>query len=157
MAGASEIISIEYDDKAITEALERLQKATGDLEPAFIDIGEHLLESTQQHFADQVDPDGNPWAELTDATKARKKKNADKILIGEGDLMGFMRYNADHNGLAFGSDRIYAAMQQFGGETAANSAIPGKTIPARPFLGISADDEQAIIGIVSHYLSGVIS
>jgi phage gpG-like protein len=52
-----------------------------------------------------------------------------------------------------GSPKVYAAMQQFGGTTSPRSMIPGKTIPARPFLGVSALDKANILDILGSYLS----
>jgi phage gpG-like protein len=47
-------------------------------------------------------------------------------------------------------------MQQFGGTTSPRSMIPGKRIPARPFLGISDSDETMILKTVNDYFRGVI-
>jgi phage gpG-like protein len=52
---------------------------------------------------------------------------------------------------------IYAAVQQFGaakgafGRTSRGAPIPWGNIPARPFLGISAEDEPLMLEIVAEW------
>lgn len=143
MAGAS--IDIKYDDREVVSALKRLTQAGGDLSAAFAEIGEHLIRSHQDRFARGVDPDGNQWEPLDPKTQARKKKNADKVLIESGDLMGLLHYNASDDALEFGTDRIYGATHQFGDAS--------RNIPARPFLGISSEDEAEILNIIEDHIA----
>jgi len=148
MAGAS-IINITWDDKEVKARLKRLAKLAGDISPALAEIGEHLTRSHRQRFADGVDPEGNAWELLAESTLARKKKNADKILIEHGGLMDSLHYNADAHSLEFGTNLIYGATHQFGSEDG--------DIPARPFLGISEDDQREIVQIIDdHILAGVV-
>lgn len=148
MAGASIHIDVEYDDRNVREALQRLQQAGGNLDAAFGEIGEYLLESHRQRFDDQVDPDGHAWEPLSARTIERKKKNADKILIEHGGLMDSLHYNASSHGLEFGTNLIYGATHQFGDED--------RNIPARPFLGINRDDEEEIIRIIEDHILAAI-
>ena len=58
----------------------------------------------------------------------------------------------------WGSPMVYAAAMQFGaaqgafGRTRRNGPIPWGNIPARPFLGISADDETNILGALAGWI-----
>ena len=54
-----------------------------------------------------------------------------------------MAYNTDSHGLEFGTNRIQGATMQFG-DTERN-------IVARPFLGISTDDEQMILDTLNDH------
>jgi phage virion morphogenesis protein len=144
-------VTIEIDDAEIKAALQRLEAAIGDLKPAFRDIGEHLLISHDQRFRQQVDPNGNPWADTSVVTKARKTKNKNKILIESGDLMTTLRYQVSTNSLEFGTDRVYGSMMQFGGTKAQFPHLWGD-IPARPFLGLSNDDKNSILDILRQHL-----
>lgn len=45
----------------------------------------------------------------------------------------------------FWSNKIYAAIHQFGGTTDMPSGPAG--IPARQYFGVSTDDEQSMLGI----------
>lgn len=138
MAGAG--ITIDINDAQIIAALNRLQDKMGGLKPMLGDYGEYLLRKTRKHFEDQKGPDGRPWEPL----QYDKPYNQDKILILDGHLMGELAYNAGETALEFGSNKIYAATQQFGRDE--------KNIPARPFLGINADDKQELIDTIADYL-----
>ncbi|MBY0349775.1 phage virion morphogenesis protein [Tabrizicola sp.] len=69
-----------------------------------------------------------------------------------------MFYEAGPDSLQWGSPMIYATTQQFGaaqgafGRTARNGPIPWGTIPARPFLGLSPEDETNILDTLSEWL-----
>jgi len=54
-----------------------------------------------------------------------------------------------------GSPMEYAAMQQFGGTKAEFPNLWGD-IPARPFLGISSQDENEILTILRNYLESAV-
>ena len=157
MAGAA--IHVEFDDAEVRRALDRLQAAGADLRPAMQDIGEHLLNTTRERFRDEEDPDGAPWAPLRPATKRRKKRNAGRILTEEGFLRGNLVARADSDSVVVGSPSIYAGTHQFGakkgafGATSKGSPIPWGDIAARPFLGVSHDDEREIVDIILDHLT----
>lgn len=147
MAGVS--IRYEFDDRAVRDALQRLADAAGDLEPAFADIGEYLLNSIQERSSRHEAPDGTPWEPLSPGYKARKKRNADKILVLDDHLIGELAYQADSNSVQVGTAMIYGATHQFGD--------PGRNIPTRPFLGVSTDDEAEILAILQDHLVNALS
>ncbi|MES8537205.1 phage virion morphogenesis protein, partial [Cutibacterium acnes] len=51
---------------------------------------------------------------------------------------------------AVGTNRVYARIHQLGGKAGRNRKV---TIPARPFLGINADDRQMIGEILNDHLA----
>ncbi len=142
MAGASVGIDIQYDTRQIEQALHRLAKAGQSMDMVFADIGEYLLESTKQRFADEVDSDGLPWEPLSSHT--HKDRNADRILLEHGDLMDSLHYNSGADHVELGTNLIYGATHQFGDDS--------RNIPARPFLGISAADEDTILDLMERHL-----
>lgn len=82
-------------------------------------------------------------------------------LIGESRALStqiFPRVTA--HTVEVGSSREYAAVHQFGarkgqfGRTRRGAPIPWGDIPARPFLGISAQDHAAILEAIEDYLLG---
>ena len=115
-------------------------------------IGIALRQSTQDRFNAGTDPQGNPWAPLLPAYAAVKR--GPSILVGSGmsgGLQGSISFDTGATTVEVGSNRIYAAVHQFGavikpvrakhlvvrlagGLRFANSV----TIPERPYLGISA-------------------
>lgn len=145
MAGASLPITITVEDRGISSALQRLLTATGDLRPAFRDMGEYLLRAERARFAAQRGPDGRAWAPLSAEYQRRKKKHPELKLVFDGFLRDLMRYQVRGQSLEFGTDRPYGATHQFG--------APARGIPARPFLGLSSEDRGEILSIVLDHLA----
>ena len=152
-------LTIEIDDTAVRQALNRLIAAGRDMTPLMRDIGEELLNSTRERFVDQEGPDGTPWAPLSEATKRRKRRNAGKILTERGFLRGNLTYQAGPDAVVVGSPSIYAGTHQFGvargafGSTSKGQPILWGNIPARPFLGLSTADESAVLLLINRYLA----
>jgi len=144
MAGSFVSVDVR-GQKQISQALNRLLKQGSDLEPAFRDIGEYLLESTQQRFIDQQAPDGEPWEPLSPRT-LKKKKRQDRVLTETGTLADTLNYQLGANQLTFGSNLEYASTHQFGREA--------DGIPARPFLGIAPFEQVEILDILRDHLIG---
>lgn len=169
------MITIQVQDKQVLDMLGELAKRFNNLQPAMEEIGDEIVASTKRRFADGKDPEGTPWAanstkttipfylgafgsshkkdgSLSETGKARS--GAKKPLTGKSlSLQEQINYQlAGTSGVRIGSPMEYAAMQQFGGITSPSSMIPGKTIPARPFLGISTADTSNILDIVRSYL-----
>ena len=59
------------------------------------------------------------------------------------------------NDLIVGSTMVYAAMQHFGGKKSQFPHLWGD-IPARPFLGVSGDDQAQILAIIRNHLEGAL-
>lgn len=83
-----------------------------------------------------------------------------------GQLHSSINYSASSEGLEWGpgiQTRDYAATMQFGaskgafGRTKVNGPIPWGDIPARPYLGISAEDETNLLDELRGWLSGAIT
>ena len=125
---------IRIDDRQAVRALRELRRRGENLEPAMRSIGELLLNSTRARFDSERSPDGVPWQPLAPRTLARKKRNRDKILTEEGRLRGTLAYQAGADWVEVGSPLIYGATHQFG----------RGPIPARPYLGLSPEDETDI-------------
>jgi phage virion morphogenesis protein len=164
-------ITINVASEPVISVLNRLTERLGDLKVPFTDVGEYLLQSTDQHFREERAPDGTPWAPNSPVTieryfakrsgrpvyhtKAGKSvPGGKKILRDSGLLQDLMRYQATPTSLTVGTDRPYAAMQQFGGTRAQYPWLWGD-IPARPFLGMSPEDENEVLTILSGYISSV--
>ncbi|EJM77252.1 phage virion morphogenesis protein [Pseudomonas sp. GM60] len=153
MAGA--MLDVTLDTSQIGSALEELARRLGDLTTPFNDIGEYLHQSTDERFQRKVAPDGSPWAPLSAVTLARKKGTA--ILREKGTLQDTLRKQVTSTELAFGTDRPYGAVHQFGQKKGASGSskgrpIPWGDIPARPYLGLSSDDETEVVLTIHDYL-----
>ncbi|MGQ7818818.1 phage virion morphogenesis protein [Metapseudomonas furukawaii] len=155
MAGA--MISIDAGTEAASAVLEQLAAYLDDLATPLQDLSEYMQLSTDERFRAQVGPEGTPWAPLSPATLARKK--GARILRESGVLQDTLRGQIEGNELHFGTDRPYGAVHQFGqpkgksGTTRRGASIPWGDIPARPYLGLSAEDENEIPMILRDYLA----
>lgn len=147
MAGASVQLSYKINDANVVAALERMEALGADPSPVFEDFGEYWLNSHQERWADAKDPvTGESWAPLSEAYKARKTKNADRILVWRGQLRDTLNYQVDGASLGLGTPSIYGATQMFGapkgsfGTDKHGRPLPWGDIPARAYLGMSAAD-----------------
>lgn len=157
-------VFVEWDDKQVRGMLDRLGKLGTNTKPLLQEIGEGLAETTKQRFDTSRAPDGSAWAPNTQTTLQRflgqyrssfsaktgslTKKGATraagkKPLVGEtGALRTTINYQVGAGFVDIGSPMIYARVQQFGAAARSFSGgrAPWGDIPARPFLGISAED-----------------
>jgi len=129
--------------------------------PLYDVIGTALVVSTQHRFETEQDPEGNPWAASLRATL-----EGGRTLTDTARLVGSLTHEASDEGLAVGTNVIYAAIHQLGGvikaKTPEGLRFRGAggdwvrknevTIPARPFLGLDADDEAEIAAISGTYV-----
>lgn len=171
------MIEIKIDTEKVSAALARLQKAAVDASPVMAAIAGVMHDAVMENF----EQSGRPkWLGLQPATLAQKRKQgySDKPLIRRGggqSLYSSITVQSDATSASVGTNIKYAAIHQFGGQTRPHVILPrnkkalafggrvvkkvnhpGSKIPARPFLSITPEDEDKIIGKVSAYLKNVI-
>jgi len=95
-------------------------------------------------------PDGTAWADWSDAYAATREKRH-SLLMSEGNLDDSITEYVEGDVAAAGSNMIYAAIQQFGGEDV------DMDIPARPYLGIANEEAREIEHVVGFWLEGLIA
>lgn len=144
-------LTIRVDDREIQQALGQLQTRLSNLLPVFKNIGEYMVLATTERFDKEVDPQGSSWHPLTTATIERKRRKGKilKILQQDGDLRRTIVYQASADQVEIGTNRIYGAIHQFGGQAGRGRSV---TIPARPFLGVSEAEQSEILAIIQDYL-----
>lgn len=139
--------------------------------PLMQDIGEFLTETSKQRFQTSTAPDGTRWAPNAPATylaylnafkgsfgkdgritkRGTARAGGKKPLIGEtGRLGNEIAYAATADHVDITSGLAYSAIHQFGGQAGRGRSV---TIPARPYLGISASDDAAITDMAGAYLA----
>ena len=148
MAGAR--IDIEVQDEAVIALLQELLSRVANPQPALDDIGLYGVQSTRDRITIQnADDPIAAWEPLTERylKSARKKssKGADMVLVQHGFLTSTLAWQADDETVEWGSNRVYAAAQQFGREEI--------NLPARPWLGLTTTDQDAVIDIFQKWLS----
>lgn len=153
MAGTR--LSLTVEDNAVQRALAGLVASALRLRDPLEEVGAALVTSTQQRFEREEDPEGEPWAELAESTKTRRvsktaMRGGEHILRDRGHLFNSLTYLATDTQVEVGSNRVYAAIHQLGGT--ADMAPGPAAVPARPFLGISGEDEREIAEILLDHL-----
>lgn len=128
-------------------------------------MAEALHSSTIDRFKEGKAPDGKRWPIST-----RAATEGGKTLVKTARLRNSIRTKADATGFAIGTNVVYAGTHQKGvnGRTIRAKTAKGLrfkiggrwvnvkkvtiTIPARPFLGISEDDQRELKGTLEDAL-----
>lgn len=182
MAGA--ILEVAYDASVVGRELELLVERLGSLRTPLNDIAEYLHISTDSRARRQIAPDGSPWAPLSPRTLARKKGTKilresgalldtlrhqvsdDGLDFGTDRPYGAIHQEGGKIEHAARSQQVY--FKEKGGVVGNRFVKKSKSnfaqwvthgarsveMPARPYLGLSSEDEAEILEIVSDYLKG---
>jgi len=154
--------TVELDDEALVrrldELVDRMERPVG----FYKGVGEYLTEvAIPRNFAQEASPDGTPWASLRPMTVARREAKGQtpiRILRASGKMAGEINYETADDHVLVGSPAPQAAVMQLGaaqgafGQSSRGGPIPWGDIPARPFLGLSPEDEIEIIHIAELWL-----
>ena len=190
------MIEIEIDVSNVEATRDKLLAAVADASPAMRQISDIMWDAVEENFAQQ----GRPrWLGLKPSTLQQRVGNqlgkergvfkagawslqlgariarSVKILQASGRLASSITPAYDATSARVGTNVIYAAIHQFGGQTRAHvirpknrKALhfggifakqvnhPGSKIPARPFLAITTSDGVAIEEAMANYLRHVV-
>ncbi len=163
------MIEIEIKEDEVTAVLDRLAAHLTDMSDLMNEIGEQLERQTKQRFFEGKSPDGVPWAAKSQTTINAYKRRGQTVdfrpLFGPNEdgmpLRNSISRNYGPDFVEIGSNKIYAAVMQFGaakgafGDNQTGHPIPWGRIPARPYLGISDIDRANIIATVNEWLADV--
>lgn len=134
-------VAVETDVKIPVSALMRLT----DDELALIayEIGALIEDQTKLRIADEkTAPDGSPWPAWSEAY-AETRKPHHSLLVDQGNpglLESITNYTTGMQAVV-GTNLVYGRVHQFGSEEGA--------LPARQYLGLSADNRTAIEELVA--------
>ena len=154
-------VNIEFNIQDALEAMLHIETAIDDMSGLFNHMGEVLLDIHEARFNAQESPDGMSWKELSPWYRESKPKQKDKILTLNGTLRSTLHWQIDGDTLLFGTNLVYGAIHQYGGTikpvTAKALNVGGRpvkqvVIPARPWLGISAQDKLLLVEIAREHL-----
>lgn len=163
---------VEINDDAVGAALSGLSVELGDLSKPMQRIGAYLAKTSRDRIDQGVTPDGAPFAARSQITLDRYAKEGKSFkgpLYQSGDMRDGIFHQYGAASVEVGSNAIQAAVMQFGaaqGEFGASMGkdklgrdhfhhLPWGDIPARPFLGISADDLTEIPLIIDDWLASL--
>ncbi len=164
MSGAR--LTAEFQDAEIRRALAQWRATGRNPVPMMRAVGTRLVANTQDRFDDATAPDGSAWAGLSPGYASLKRGPGILREAGmRGGLQGSITFDTAGSELAIGSNKIYAGVHQFGAtirpktapflrfRTATGwAAVRSVTIPARPYLGLSARDEEDTLDVVEFFL-----
>lgn len=141
----------------IQPLLQRMSRIAGiDLRGTVSALAEAVRESTVSRFVEERDPEGKKWK-----PSVRAREEGGKTLTKSARLRNSIHAESGATGFAVGTNTVYAATHQFGasrtvrarrrkcltfkiGERWVSVKQATVNIPARPFLGISGEDEAEI-------------
>lgn len=174
-------LDVSIDDRQIAIFFDQLRDRLSDMTPVMQDIGELMVDSTKQRFTAGQGPDGTAWAPKSEATIAAYMARGDtpdfRPLFGPSRRLSneiSWRVGPGGQSVEWGSSLIYAGVQQLGAQQGEFGARMGRTrpsekrpqgqdyfmtipwgdIPARPFLGVSTDDEDKLKSVLIEWLEG---
>lgn len=147
------MFEIKIDSQAVMATLERLARSTHNASPLMASIATELHSQTEENFA----AEGRPkWLGI----KPRKGREGGQILQDTGQLVASISASSDASSATIGSNKVYAAIHQLGGQAGRGRKV---TISARPYLPVDAqgklqpEAEDGILGIANNYLANIIS
>lgn len=144
-------VRITVNDREVKDVLRALSRL-GREPAAFLGpLGMQIINSTRERARRGVSPQGTPWPLLNPAYAATKRGT--HMLRRDGNLLGGLTREVEGRRLRIGTSSVYGAIHQFGGTIrpirrkhlkfrmgAGFFSMRQVTIPARPWLGLSAED-----------------
>ncbi len=167
MAGVT--LKYEIDDAEVKALLTQLGERARDLSSPMKLIGEQVLFSVQQNFAEGGRPDR--WI-----PSKRAIVQGGQTLVNTGRLLQSLTYRSSSDQAEVGTNVIYAAIHQFGGIIPGGPIVPRRAkslrwigpdgkprfakkvqrpdiaMPARPFLMVQEEDKSELVRIIKDYL-----
>jgi phage gpG-like protein len=162
---------LTVDDVQIRAGLDRALRFVTDWDPFLDDVGAELESSTLERFDANVSPDGVPWVQsaaalsrgdptLQDTRQMRDgihyEKEATAVLVGSNAVQAAAYQNGYHGEVVVGAHSRHFTMvfgRHIEGDTVVMPHSRKMDVIARPFLGISANDDRAIHEILGDHLA----
>ena len=146
MAGGAGLI---YDFKGLSLIESRIKRLSCPQRTELLDIiGAEIESQVRRRIQDEkTSPDGTDWAAWSDSYAARRPEGRTLLMSEDHMLDSITHLTMDKDSIEVGSNMIYAATHQYGDDD--------RNIPARPYLGISDDNEEDLIDAVDDYLEGI--
>lgn len=156
-------LNISFEDLAIRQAADGLIALDRNLRGELLaPIGSALEFSTVERFDTNVGPDGQAWA-----PSYRALLQGGRTLANRGHLRDSIHFVLEDEAVEIGTADMRAGVHQFGATITAKSGgglsfrladgahrvVQSVTIPARPFLGLSATDRGVVVQLAEDALA----
>ena len=145
MAGVSLTFDASDYRGVVTRLNEWARSAT--MGSLYASLGAELESQTRRRIEDErTDPEGNPWKEWSPRYALTRHANHN-LLQNEGKLVDSFNALAEDHQVQVGTILPYGAIHQFGGEAV------GMNIPARPYLGVSAENADDLLLVAEDWIT----
>ena len=160
---------IEFQDGDLRAQLKAAQAAASDMTPLMGMIGARLEQSARTRIESTNEtPDGTPWPKSFRVIAGQ----GGKTLLNSGRFVSKMQHRATSTEVEIGNNEVQAAVHQFGATITAKNGkglffrladgaevlVGSVKIPARPYLGVSREDEEIISqDLVPAHWAGVLA
>lgn len=159
------MIEIKINTQELENRLNEAAAKIGNTKPLMADLARIMHNAVMENF----EAGGRParW----EPHKYPTLRKGSGILQATGRLRNSITQTSTGSEAVVGTNVVYAAIHHFGGKTAAHvirpkrakalrfggrfakqATHPGSKIPARPFMVLPPEDEQALIEAVNNYL-----
>lgn len=128
----------------LDKALNKATAGISDTRKLMTRIGAAMKGQTVRRFSQGEGPDGQPWEK-----SKRAEAEQGQTLVDTARLRASISFSAAPLEAHVGSNVVYARIHQLGGQAGRGRKI---TLPARPYLGLSADDREEIEALVAAHL-----
>jgi hypothetical protein len=161
---------IEFQADHLTRALEVVRREIATPKEMFGSIGESLFRVNQERHNKGLDPDGQPWKELAESTKAAGKRKGGP-LNRTGRMLANFHYQAAADSLRLGFDNgdgFPAKYHQDGSKPHVITARKAKALafggmfrkrvnhpglPIRRLVGFPDSDQQLVADVTGDHLT----
>jgi phage virion morphogenesis protein len=145
----------------VTRRLHIIKRNGESLEVPLAEIGEILMSSIEENFlqegryesADSWHGGSNRWRDLAESTKEARRKvgkwPGKKLQMSQGGLAASIHPEVHGDNLEIGSNKVYAAIHQFGGKAGRGRKV---NIPARPYLVVQEEDIDEIMDTLGNHM-----
>lgn len=155
------MIDIKINDNGVVMRLRKMTDKFENINPVLENIKERLLFSVEQNFleggrysaAGSIMGGSRRWAALSKVTKRLRAKRGHwpgQILVDNAFLKQSISVEISGDNVIAGTNKKYAAIQQFGGMAGRGRKVK---IPARPYLVFQDADIAAIEEMIAKHLS----
>ncbi len=114
-------------------------------------LGALIETQTRRRLSEEKEsPSGKAWPEWSDSYK-EKRHGGHSLLENEGNLIDSIDYFVEGQSVHIGSNLVYAAHHQLGGEEV------GTKVPQRTFLGLSKENKEEIYAALDDFMERAVS
>jgi phage virion morphogenesis protein len=145
-------IELQIDLDGLAPALSQLNRLGTESAGSDVlaNIGALVESQTRRRISvDKTAPDGSPWSAWSPAYAATRRQGQ-SMLMASGGLLDSIAWVEGSDFVAVGSDLVYAAAHQFGPADGKDGP------PARPWLGLSGEDEAEISDLLADLFGGML-